>query len=153
MSPISEKIDSREEIEALLKRTEVCRLGMQDNGAPYVIPMNFGFRENALYFHSARRGHKIDLLKKDPRITFQCESETRRIRDEESGKWMMSTLSVTAEGRAVFIEGAREKREAMELIMSRYSGGMEFEYSDESLKEISLIRVAIETLRGRKILR
>ena len=118
MSPISEEINSRKEIEDILKQTEVCRLGLQDGGMPYIIPMNFGFKDNNLYFHSAAKGHKIDLLKKDSRISFQCESEASRIKDEESGKWRMSTHSVMAEGRASFIESLEEKRAAMQLIMS-----------------------------------
>jgi nitroimidazol reductase NimA-like FMN-containing flavoprotein (pyridoxamine 5'-phosphate oxidase superfamily) len=153
MSPLFETIDSREELEAILKETEVCRLGLRDNGMPYIIPMNFGCKDNTLYFHSARTGHKIDLLERDPRISFQCESEARQVRDEGSGKWMVRTLSVMAEGRAAFIAEPEDKREAMKLIMSRYSGGMEFEYSDETLGEMALIRVPIETIQGRKILR
>ncbi len=152
MSPRFEEIVSRKEIEAILTATEVGRLGLQDDGMPYIIPMNFGFRENCLYFHSAPKGHKIDLLKKDSRISFQCETEARRVRDEESGKWLMETRSVSAGGRARFIEDPGEKREAMMLIMSRYSGGMEFEYSDEALENLTLIRMSIDTIQARKIL-
>ena len=40
-------------IEKILEEAMVCRLALCDDGRPYIIPLNFGFKNNHLYFHSA----------------------------------------------------------------------------------------------------
>ena len=51
-------------IESIIHHSLVCRLGLTDGDTPYVIPLNFGYRENALYFHTGHKGKKIEILKK-----------------------------------------------------------------------------------------
>ena len=57
------EIKDKKEIEQIFKEAHVCRLGMVDGKIPYIVPMNFGYRDNILYFHSALSGRKIDILK------------------------------------------------------------------------------------------
>ncbi len=39
--------------------------GMSDeNGIPYVLPMNFGYEEGIIYLHSAQEGHSISIIEK-----------------------------------------------------------------------------------------
>ena len=48
---------------------------MVDKGLPYVIPLNFGYKieDNSLvlFFHSAREGRKIDILKEYNAVCFE----------------------------------------------------------------------------------
>jgi nitroimidazol reductase NimA-like FMN-containing flavoprotein (pyridoxamine 5'-phosphate oxidase superfamily) len=47
----SEKeITERSAIDEIINRCLVCRLALSDGGIPYVIPMNFGYEGNTLYF-------------------------------------------------------------------------------------------------------
>lgn len=60
-------------IEEMLYQFDTVHLGLNDdNGYPYVVPVNFGFeiKDNKLfvYIHSTKSGHKIDLMKKDPKV-------------------------------------------------------------------------------------
>ena len=54
-------------IEEIIDKCDTCRLGMQDKGGPYIVPMSFGYARvdgvYELYFHSALEGRKIALLK------------------------------------------------------------------------------------------
>ena len=46
-----------EQIESVLKQCSICFVGMADtDGTPYVIPMNFGYKDGSLYLHSAQEG-------------------------------------------------------------------------------------------------
>ena len=60
------EIKDKKDIERILKDSRVLRLAMVDKDKPYLVPMNFGYRDGALYLHSALEGRKIDLLKKIP---------------------------------------------------------------------------------------
>jgi hypothetical protein len=50
------QLAGHEELEEIIRRGEVCHLAFSDEGVPYVIPMNYGYSENSLYFHSAAEG-------------------------------------------------------------------------------------------------
>ena len=56
------------ELEAIIARSVVCRLGLSKDGQPYVVPVNFGYRPGALYFHSAPAGTKLSGISNTPLI-------------------------------------------------------------------------------------
>ena len=54
-----------------------CRLGFCDNGAVYIVPLNFGYDwEDKLvfYFHCAHEGYKLDLLHQNPHVCVNASS-------------------------------------------------------------------------------
>ena len=65
------EITSRAVIDEILGRAVVCRLALNDEGSPHIVPVNFGYAGNTLYFHSAPSGRKIDLILGEPRATFE----------------------------------------------------------------------------------
>lgn len=58
------------EIAEILKKSDVIRVGMFDEGFPYVVPVNFSMKvENDkiyLYFHGARVGRTAFLIPQIP---------------------------------------------------------------------------------------
>lgn len=67
--------DSRE-ILSIVNECKVIRLAMLDEqGLPYIIPLNFGYRFAdgvfTFYCHSAREGRKLELLRRDPRVSLK----------------------------------------------------------------------------------
>ena len=61
-------------IDNVLSTASICRLAMVDRGELYLIPVNYGYRDGALYVHSASAGRKIDVLCRHPRVCFEIES-------------------------------------------------------------------------------
>ena len=63
------EITGRENIEPILRACKTCRVAMIADGAPYVVPLNFGYTWDddglTLYFHSGLKGKKIDALRAD----------------------------------------------------------------------------------------
>lgn len=37
---------------------------------PYALPLSYVYDKNCIYFHSAKEGHKIDILQKNPKVSF-----------------------------------------------------------------------------------
>ena len=62
-------------IREIITACNCCRLGFRDGGRAYIVPMDFGFAETdgrwTFYFHSAKEGRKIDLLKAQGWASFQ----------------------------------------------------------------------------------
>ncbi len=143
------EIKDQKEIENILKACSVCRLAMVDGDKPYLVPMNFGYRDGALYLHSAREGKKIELIKKNPEICFEVDEIVRFRKAKLACDWGVEYKSVIGSGKAVFLTGPEEKRRAFDIIMAQYSDEA-FDYSDNMLEKTLVIKIEIETMTGKK---
>lgn len=56
----------------LLSTGKIGRLGCVDNGEPYVVPINYVFKDGNIYSHSLP-GRKIDALRAHPRACLQVD--------------------------------------------------------------------------------
>lgn len=136
-------------IEAIIKQSLVCRLAMSDGDQPYVVPLCFGYADNALYFHSAGAGKKIDILKKNNRVCFEFDVAPMLVKKGTDGcDWGMKFQSVIGVGRADFIEDEASKRKALDIIMNQYGDG-HFQYADAKVKLTVVIKVDIEEMTGK----
>jgi len=94
---------SREECLQILKQEPRGVLSVQgDDGYPYGMPLNHYYCEadGKLYFHSGMQGHKIDAMKKDPKVSFCVYDEGCR----NEGEWALNIRSVIVFGKVEFIE-------------------------------------------------
>ena len=139
-------------IEWILKNAKVCRIALCDNETPYIVPMNFGFKENNLYLHSACEGLKIDMIRKNNRICFETDIKTEIVTADNACSWGMKYYSAIGFGKAHFIEDNSGKEDALNIIMQKYSSKSDksFEYSKSALDKTTLIKVEIESLTGKK---
>jgi hypothetical protein len=147
----SKTITSRGEIEKIISRCLFCNVAMVDGSdKPYVIPMNFGYKENTIYLHSSKSGKKIDILKKNNKvcISFSTDHELRWQSEKMACSYSMKYRSVLAYGKVEFIEEPEKKIEALNCIMRHYTSE-DFNYSEPSVREVAVYKVVIEKLEGR----
>ena len=71
------EITDSKEIAVIMEKAAVCRIALVDDGYPYIVPVNFVVRDSHLYFHSSRDGRKIDLLRKNNRVCFEIDINTK----------------------------------------------------------------------------
>lgn len=73
-----------------------------DAGYPYGVPINHFYNEDDghLYFHSGRKGHKIDAMLRSDKASFCCMDEGVR----ETGGWALNFNSVIVFGRLRVVE-------------------------------------------------
>lgn len=144
------EIKDSKTIQKILNEAEVCRIALSDDDKPYIVPMNFGYKDNTLFLHSASEGYKIDVLKRNNNVCFQMDIKTEIVKSESPCNWGMKYLSLIGSGNAHLIDNLSEKREALDVIMSKYSPDVSFSYSDEALKEVLVIKVNIDNITGKK---
>lgn len=135
-------------ISSVIRRSAVCRLGMSDDNQPYVIPMSFGYKEGALYFHSATEGRKIEILQKNPRVCIEFDVDCRVKTGDSACKWGFVFQSAIAFGVASFVSDLKEKQAALDVIMRQYSNEV-FTYPESALEKILIIKVNITELTGK----
>jgi nitroimidazol reductase NimA-like FMN-containing flavoprotein (pyridoxamine 5'-phosphate oxidase superfamily) len=143
------EIKDNKEIEDILKACSVCRLAMVDEDKPYLVPMNFGYRDGALYLHSAREGRKIDLIRKNPHVCFEVDEIVQFRKAERACDWGVEYKSVIGSGKAVFLTDPEEKRRAFDTIMAQYSDEA-YDYPDTMLERTLVIKIEIEKMTGKK---
>ena len=66
---------------------------MGDNGYTYGVPLSYTLKGNTLYFHCAKKGHKIDALQKHNKVSFTV-IETDHIVPEEYTKFNLPSIYV-----------------------------------------------------------
>lgn len=144
-------IGLKEEIERIVAKCEVCYVAMVDEeNKPYVIPMNFGYKDNCIYLHSSKTGKKIDILEKNNNVcvSFSTDHLLRWQSENMACSYSMKYRSVLAFGKVEFVENSNQKIEALNIIMSQYTK-KEFSYSDPAVEDVKVFKVFVEKLEGR----
>ncbi|MDW5564189.1 MAG: pyridoxamine 5'-phosphate oxidase family protein [Methanomassiliicoccus sp.] len=146
------EITDRYEIEELLTKVNVCRMGLCDGSMPYVVPTTFGYRNGVIYLHSSKHGRKIDVLRENNRVCIAVDTGHELVQGplDTSCKSTIRFKSVIATGRAKFVEDEAEKKKAMDVIMAQAFGDQKFEYAPEGLRDMAIIKIELETITGKK---
>lgn len=58
MRRADKEIKSKNEIEKVLREAEVLRISFSEDNRPYLVPMNFAYRDSCIYLHSAPEGRR-----------------------------------------------------------------------------------------------
>ncbi|TFH06430.1 MAG: pyridoxamine 5'-phosphate oxidase family protein [Spirochaetales bacterium] len=138
------------EIESILRSADVCHVGMVDGGVPYVVPVNFAYADRCVYFHSARDGKKVSILKENPRVFLEAVTEFTLVPGDQACKWGATFESVMASGLASFVDDPAEKRRALTLIMTRYGGDGEWTYPDQMVDRTLIVKIDIQEMTGKR---
>ena len=147
------EITDRAEQLAIIDACDVCRVALNgDDGYPYIIPLNFGVDveddQVYLYFHSARRGQKLDLIAQDARATFEMDCDHELICYGERMSCTMAYRSVIGRGTVEILpEG--EKKHGLDIIMRHYHAE-DFPYSEKPIPVTTVWRLKVESMTGKR---
>lgn len=144
------EITQKSDMEAIIRNAPVCRLAMSDGIHPYVVPLCFGYKDGALFMHTAKEGMKLEILKKNGRVCFEMDIDIDIVPDERACKWGVHFRSVIGFGTASVIQDPVQKRNALDHIMAHYSNSSSHEYPEEIVDKIAVIKVDIESMTGKK---
>lgn len=137
------------ELEQILWQGKVCQLAIPDQPVPYLLPLNYGYRDEVLYFHSAAEGRKIDLLKKKPLVSFSVVIDLGIVEAERACNWGAKFRSVMGRGRVEFVEDLIEKETGLKLLMAQYSD-REFELPEAAVVGTTVFKLQIEQMVGKQ---
>jgi nitroimidazol reductase NimA-like FMN-containing flavoprotein (pyridoxamine 5'-phosphate oxidase superfamily) len=147
----SEKlIQDLQQIEAVLLKAKFLRIALSDAETPYIVPMSFGYLNNTIYLHSSRKGRKIEILKKNPRVCFEAAVETDLITADEPCKYNVRYRSVIGYGKAKFLEDYNEKVEGLTVLSEHYGMKGPFEFEEWKVNRLSVIKIEIEKMTGKE---
>ena len=142
-------ITDRTEIDSIIRRSQHCSLGLSDGGQPYVVPLCFGYDGKFLYFHCAKEGRKLDILRKNNNVCLEFDLVEGMVEADQGCDWGIKYQSVVGFGSAWLVEDIKEKQNAMTLLMAQYSNRT-FSFPEAILSRTAVVKVVIETLTGKR---
>jgi len=143
------EITDKTAIESIILKSSVCRLAFSEEDRPYIVPLCFGYEDDTLYFHSAREGRKLNILRKNKKVCFEFDIDNEIVEADDACGWGMNYQSVIGFGKGSIIDGIESKRKALNIIMQHYSRNS-YEYPDKIVKKTVIIKVEIEHITGKK---
>ncbi len=144
-------ITEHETITSIIDDCQVMRLAMSRGDQPYCVPLCFGYDGKAIFFHTGRKGLKVDYLLVNPRVCFEFERLVRPLPSPEAGcRWSMAYESVIGFGTAEMIEDPQQRTQGLQCIMHHYSGRSDWSFDAKGLKLCAVWRISIDTLTGRR---
>lgn len=144
------EITDPDRINEILRRCEVCRLGLRDGDEIYIVPMSFGFEledgQRVLYFHSAKEGRKLDLLKRDPKVGFELDTGYCVQPGENACAYSANYQSVIGTGRVEFLTQPEQKEKGLQSVMRHATNKGGWHFDDAMLKSVCVLRLVVEKL-------
>lgn len=139
---------SEEKTREILKNGDFGVLStVGENGYAYGIPVNYVYVNDAIYFHCATEGYKLDNIAFNDRVSFCVVGKTQPIPETFS----YSYESVVAFGKAQEVTG-EEKQQALLELVQKYSAAFVEKgkaYIQKDHSKTTVIKVSIEHLTGK----
>ena len=140
------EVTDPEVIRDILDSSSYLHLGLVDEGMPYVVPMNYGYRledgKLTLYLHSAVKGYKLDVIAKNPTCCFEMDCGVEPFEGKIPCQYGITYYSLMGRGKAVLVEDPVEKELAMTLLMKAQTG-KDFEFNERLVSIVSVIRIQV----------
>jgi nitroimidazol reductase NimA-like FMN-containing flavoprotein (pyridoxamine 5'-phosphate oxidase superfamily) len=141
---------------AILDECTVCRLGLSDHGAPYVVPLNYGYSYTngrlELYFHGAKTGRKLDIMKENNRACVEVDSGHELISGGENPcKYGYAFRSLICFGEVEMIEDKTEKAAALNFLMKRQTGqDRTWQFDERMLESVAVYKLVVDEWTGKE---
>jgi len=119
-----------------------------NDGQAYGVPLNYVYHDNCIYFHCALKGHKIDNIDTNPKVSFCVIGNTKVLPSEFSTEF----VSTVVFGVASEVQGT-ERYDALVLLLEKLSPDFMEEgkkYIEKFDKATKVIKIDIQHISGKK---
>ena len=137
MMRIKQQLPQEECIEILKKEPRGVLSVLGDDGYPYGMPINQYYCEEdgKIYFHSGKKGHKVDAIKRCDKASFCAYDQGFR----REGEWALNIRSVIVFGRIEIIEDTEKVYEISRRLSRKFT-------DDEAYIEHEIVKSGPRTL-------
>ncbi|MDF2539078.1 MAG: hypothetical protein K0S76_2099 [Herbinix sp.] len=148
------EITDRNEITAIMEKCEICNIALFDEDYPYIVPLNFGFtyEDNnfCLYFHCAREGKKLELIRNNPKTAFEMSCSHKLITGEKACDYTMEFESVCGNG-IMEVLPEDQKLLALTQLMKHYSKAPTFSFDEHACRVVTVLRLTVNEITGKRL--
>lgn len=137
-------------LEEILGNQVICRLAMVDREKPYIVPVNYGYREGCLYIHSAPEGRKMELLRRNPEVCFEVEDRVEILKGEKACDWSTRYRSVVGYGQVEIVSDDAGKQKGLEVLMAQHGAADLLEFDPGNTKRMVILKIRITSMSGKR---
>lgn len=113
----------KQEINDFLTATRVGVLGMNDGKVPYVVPLNYVWYKDSIFFHGAGSGRKEQILAEEPEVCFTVFEEFGTVLDPMPCHADTSYMSVMLFGKVQRVTDFEESANVLDVLVEKYTPG------------------------------
>lgn len=150
MRKTQQEIKDPKVLEEILSGATICRMALMDGELPYIVPVNYGYRNGSLFIHSAPEGKKIELLKKQNQVCFEVEDAAEILKGERACSWTTRYRSVIGYGILEILSDALSKQQGLEVIMAQHGAPDQIEFDPGNMDRMVILKLTITSMTGKK---
>lgn len=143
------KLMSESDTIQIIKATDYGTLAtLGTNGYPYSVPLNYAYHNNAIYFHSAQDGNKIENITFNNHVSFSIVSYYKILPEKFDAEYD----SVIVYGKVFEVTDSDEKKQALLLLLEKYSANFQLEgmaYIERAINAVSIYKIQVEHMTGK----
>lgn len=137
-------------LHSVINDATICRIGLVQENHPYVIPLSFGFNGTHIYFHSAKSGEKVEILKINNNVCVEFEQDISIIENDKPCEWSARYFTVVVHGTAELVVNPDEKRYGLDQILRHYKArGDQYIFTDEEIRPVLVYKVIVKEIIGK----
>ncbi len=147
MRRLGQELSKDECIDILTNEPRGVLALLGDNDYPYALPMSHVYVNGKIYFHGAQKGHKVDAVKKHPKVSY-CVMD-KGVKAEDS--WWYTFRSVIVFGKIRTLTDRDEKIDKLTHLGDKF-----FPTHEETVDEINrlldrteVFEITIEHMSGK----
>lgn len=153
MNKREREITDKKEIEEILSNGKYAVISMCRDNEPYIVTLSYGYNkdENALYFHSAKKGLKLDFIKRNPLVCATVIEDG----GYKKGQCGHEYRSVVFWGNISVVDNLEEKKKGMEVLLYHLEDTpdsiMERKLkNDKAYNKMTVLKLEISHITGKK---
>ncbi|WP_406534949.1 pyridoxamine 5'-phosphate oxidase family protein [Methanobrevibacter sp.] len=149
MRRLGQELSKDECIDILTNEPRGVLALLGDDDYPYALPMSHVYVDGKIYFHGAQKGHKIDAVKRHPKVSY-CVLD-KGVKAEDS--WWYTFRSVIVFGKIRTLADRDEKIDKLTHLGDKF-----FPTHEETVDEINrlldrteVFEITIEHMSGKVV--
>ncbi len=122
-----------------------------ENGYPYGLPINYWYDDenDRIYFHSGKKGHKLEAIRAYDKVSFCVYDEGYR----KEGEWALNISSVIVFGRIAVVEDPEVALEVYRKLSLKFTSDIGYIDSEieRSAKDTICLELRPEHITGKLV--
>ncbi|MCF7914529.1 MAG: pyridoxamine 5'-phosphate oxidase family protein [Spirochaetaceae bacterium] len=143
------QITDQELLGDILSSNVICRVGFADGEYPYIVPMNYGYKENEIFLHSVLEGKKISLMQANNHVCVEITDSIEIVSSDRACGFSTKFRSVICNGRIHPVIELEQKIEGFKTIMKQHTGTLDWEIPESAVEKVAVLKIEIESMTGK----
>jgi nitroimidazol reductase NimA-like FMN-containing flavoprotein (pyridoxamine 5'-phosphate oxidase superfamily) len=147
------EITCKDEVEEILLKATVGRLGTCADGIPYITPMNFTYDKERfrIFLHCAQEGQKLQNIRANPNVCFEVEDVKEIIVKQPTCASSVAYRSVILFGNIKILSDLHAKNYAIQKLADKYAPqNPKVPFTEAMLNRTNVLEIEIKEMTAKR---